>query len=137
MEAKQRTKCLVTAQLTIDLVKVSIAYLQDSDEPIMPGDVLLVMALVVSEMEGRYMSAAKAAAYIGMPRPTAVRRLESLRERGMVVMHPNRRWQAKILTPDKMRTCITVVDEKIRLIHKVSADLSKMDSQPVATRYEA
>ncbi|EHP42310.1 hypothetical protein OR16_15314 [Cupriavidus basilensis OR16] len=48
------------------------------------GDVLLVCAVAVGDLEGKPMTAWKLAAYVGMPRPTIVRRLARMARAGLV-----------------------------------------------------
>jgi hypothetical protein len=47
-------------------------------------DLLLVAAVFVGQEEGKTMPAAKFAAYAGLPRPTAVRKLKELEAAGIV-----------------------------------------------------
>lgn len=48
------------------------------------GDLLLRASIYVSTIEGHLMTAAKLATFVGIPRPTVVRRLRALERRGVI-----------------------------------------------------
>lgn len=48
------------------------------------GDMLIRSAIYLSTIEGQPMTAAKLATYVGIPRPTVIRRLRALERRGIV-----------------------------------------------------
>lgn len=48
------------------------------------GDMLIRSAVYLSTIEGQPMTAAKLATYVGIPRPTVIRRLRRLERRGIV-----------------------------------------------------
>lgn len=55
-------------------------------------DLLLMCAVYVGQVEGKPMTAAKLAAYAGMARPTAIRKLGELQARGLVQPLDRRRY---------------------------------------------
>lgn len=48
------------------------------------GDVLLLVAVAIGDMEGKPMAAYKLAGYAGMPRGTVIRRLARMAHSGLV-----------------------------------------------------
>jgi DNA-binding IclR family transcriptional regulator len=90
-------------------------------------DVLLCAALFIGQYEGRPMTAAKIAAYIGMPRPSAIRKLEGLMVRGIVTQSAAKHW---VIASDKREIearANIVVPAVCRRIAKATAELSKLD----------
>ena len=67
------------------------------------GDLLIRAAIYLGTIEGRPMKSAKLAAYVGIPRPTVVRRLRSLERRGLVELR-DKKW----------RTPLRLVDQRSR-----------------------
>lgn len=61
------------------------------------GDLLIRAAVYLGTIEGRPMTPTKLAAYIGIPRPTVLRRLQAMERRGLVD-HRGRAW----FTPSKL-----------------------------------
>ena len=47
-------------------------------------DLLLIAAVFIGQSEGKPMTAAKLAEYVGLPRPTAIRKLKRFQVRGTV-----------------------------------------------------
>lgn len=93
-------------------------------------DVLLVIAIFIGQAERRPMTAAKLADYAGMPRATVVRKLRELKARGLVELTdghatlPTEKLNAPGLTD--------AVAQAAREIHRLAANLSKMDAEPIA-----
>ena len=56
------------------------------------GDVLLLAAVAIGDMEQRPMTAYKLAAYVGMPRGTVLRRLARMARAGLVARDGRRRY---------------------------------------------
>lgn len=126
--ARQRIEL---TKLAIWLVRyVSVQYMGDERFGASSGDVMLCCAIFVGQAEGRPMTAGKLADYIGMPRPTVVRRLGVLDKRGLVEVVDGKAF----LPLEKLNRphLITTLDDVSKRIHRASAVLSKMDSKPIA-----
>jgi hypothetical protein len=122
----------ITARLTIDLIRANIvAYKEGTDFDASASEVLLGAALFVGQAEGRPMTAAKAAAYIGMPRATAVRKLNEMKAAGVADVTPDGRHWRLVFDANGERTKRTadLIEEKARAIHKAALELSKMDAK--------
>ncbi|WP_144061890.1 helix-turn-helix domain-containing protein [Ralstonia pseudosolanacearum] len=63
---------------------LSIALLRERRFASRAGDVLLLVGVVIGDLEHRPMTAYKLAQYIGMPRPTVIRRLARMARDGLV-----------------------------------------------------
>lgn len=57
------------------------------------ADVLLICAVAIGDLEARPMTAFKLAQYIGMPRPTVVRKLARMARAGLVVRDGRGRYE--------------------------------------------
>ncbi|MDK3021720.1 helix-turn-helix domain-containing protein [Cupriavidus taiwanensis] len=84
---------------------ISIALLGQHRFASHAGDVLLLCAVAVGHGEGKPMTAHKLAGYVGMPRPTAVRRLRHLEAMRLVQRGDGGRYQ---LTDEGMRRVVAV-----------------------------
>lgn len=118
-------------KLVVWLVRyVCVQYMGDEKFGASSGDVVLCCAVFIGQAEGRPMTPAKIAEYIGMPRPTVIRRLKALEERGLIEITGG-----KAICPlEKLNRphLITTLDDVSRRIHRASVCLSKMDSNPIA-----
>lgn len=83
-----------------DTRELSFALLRERRFASHAGDVLLLCAVAVGHGEGKPMTAHKLAGYVGMPRPTAVRRLQHLCALGLVQRGDGGRFR---LTDEGMR----------------------------------
>ncbi|MGA4421490.1 helix-turn-helix domain-containing protein [Ralstonia nicotianae] len=63
---------------------LSIALLREPKFASRAGDVLLLVGVAIGDAEGKPMTAYKLAQYIGMPRPTVIRRLARMARAGLV-----------------------------------------------------
>ncbi|WP_167810498.1 helix-turn-helix domain-containing protein [Ralstonia pseudosolanacearum] len=63
---------------------LSIALLRERRFASRAGDVLLLVGVAIGDAEGKPMTAYKLAQYIGMPRPTVIRRLARMARDGLV-----------------------------------------------------
>lgn len=118
-------------KLLIWLVRyVCVEYMRDEKFGASSGDVVLCCAIFVGQVERRPMTAGKLADYIGMPRPTVVRRLEALEKRHLVEVVGGKAH----LTIDSVNDdgLMATVPGLIQRIHRASVLLSKMDSNPIA-----
>jgi DNA-binding IclR family transcriptional regulator len=68
---------------------LSLALLRERRFAARAGDVLLLVGVAIGDAEGKPMTAHKLEGYVGMPRPTIVRRLASL-ERACLVARDGR-----------------------------------------------
>jgi hypothetical protein len=127
----KRTQAVVIARLTVELVRTSILEFGKAGMRLTAGEALLGAAIFMAQVQGRPMTAAKAAAYVGLPRPTAVRRLEDMRARGILEVQGGL-WRASPASPALTETIARVIEVKTVLIKKAAAELSKMDSRTVA-----
>ena len=127
--AKQRAE---VAKLLIWLMRyVCIEYMNEEMFGAASGDVLLCCAIFVGQVELRPMTPGKLADYIGMPRPTVIRRLKALVKRELVEMSPDGKASLTInsLNHDQL---VATVPGLLQRIHRAAAVLSKMDSKPIA-----
>jgi DNA-binding IclR family transcriptional regulator len=95
-------------------------------------DVLLCAAVYIGQCEGRLMTAGKLAEYIGMPRPTAFRKLHTLKERGVLDVSKSGRWCVSNNLPEISAKISRSVDALVPIIHRAAAELSKLDAKPIA-----
>lgn len=100
-------------------------------------EVMLCAAVYIGHHEGRPMSAAKLADYIGMPRPTVIRKLADLELRGLVKPDAARRWHIATDSPDVAAKVASVIDVLLPLIHKTATSLSRLDGGAIAPRESA
>lgn len=86
------------------------------------GYLLIAAAVYIGTIEGRPMTAAKIAAFIGMPRPTVIRRLSDLCDHGVV-----ERVRSTYRTPQKRveRTRRRSHAALVRLVRAACEELSK------------
>lgn len=94
-------------------------------------DVLLTMAILVGQLEGRTLTAGKLATFAGIPRPTVIRKLQRLEERGLVVRLANGTFKvsaARLNSPEGLRAHMQLR----ALVKATAAQLSKLDSKPIA-----
>lgn len=89
-------------------------------------DVVLCCAVFIGQVEGRPMTAGKVADYVGIPRPTVVRKLRALVQAGVVTAGCRGRFSLSndVLALDAVADSIV---SNIRLIHSAAGKLSKMD----------
>lgn len=98
------------------------------------ADVILVCAVFIGHTDGRPMTAGKLAAYVGMPRPTAVRRLQELMTRGIVRQDASKRWRLETAESDRRSLIDRVIVANLQHIRKAMDALSKMDGIDIAQR---
>ncbi|NVH69332.1 helix-turn-helix transcriptional regulator [Burkholderia pseudomallei] len=73
--------------------QLSIALLRERRFASRAGDVLLLVGVAIGDLEARPMTAFKLAQYIGMPRPTVIRRLARMARAGLVVRDGRGRYE--------------------------------------------
>lgn len=84
------------------------------------GDLLLRAAIYVGTVEGRPLTAAKLATYVGMSRPTVVRHLRAL-ERGGMVVRNGRTWSTTKKLVERRRQ--QEFSQIIRIVHNANERL--------------
>jgi hypothetical protein len=95
-------------------------------------DVMLCAAVWIGHAESRPMTAAKIAAYIGMPRPSVVRKLAGLQKRGIVQQGDKGQW--RMVPRDEYAS---MNDASKSHIHRAASNLSILDAQPIADRFQS
>jgi DNA-binding IclR family transcriptional regulator len=96
------------------------------------ADIILFCAVLIGHAEGRPMTAGKIAAYVGMPRPTAVRRLQEMMGKGIIRHDARKRW-TMLTTQSARRDLIdSVIVANTQHIRRAVEALSKMDGIDVA-----
>jgi DNA-binding transcriptional ArsR family regulator len=95
------------------------------------GDVLIGIAIWIAQKEGRPLTAAKLADYIGMPRPTVIRRLNELMAAGIVVRDEVGRWITGTQGGNDKKVQ-GVIDANLLRFHRTCEIVSKLDKKPVA-----
>lgn len=128
---------LVMSRLMLKLVQVvAFSYVGSALFGSEAGDVLLLVAIFVGQAERRPMTAAKLAEYVGIPRPTVVRRLRALQEAGLIHLDAS-----GAATCDIARLNTAAMDDAtqqaIRAVHNAAAELSKMDAKGIADHESA
>lgn len=127
----------VVARLLLDIFQTTVGGMELAGSPD-PSctDIILFCAVMIGHAEGRPMTAAKLAEYVGMARPTAIRRLQELMAVGVVDQDSRKRW--KMRTGDQARRDLidSVIVANAQHIRKAMAALSKMDAQVVASHYD-
>lgn len=88
-------------------------------------DVMLFCAVFMAQIEGRPMTATKLAHYVGMPRPTVVRKLREMEREGVIAISDS--GHATVTDPQDLNVHLAALSSEARLIHQASAKLSKMD----------
>ncbi|KWC93532.1 hypothetical protein WL57_05335 [Burkholderia cepacia] len=67
-----------------DMRQLTIALLRERRFASSAGDALLLVGVAIGDLEAKPMTAFKLAQYIGMPRPTVVRKLARMARAGLV-----------------------------------------------------
>lgn len=91
------------------------------------ADAILLASVFIGHMDGKPMTASKLAMFAGIPRPTVIRKLQSLKRDGFVFIDGRGRVTInteKIQADDGE----AAVKSMARLINRTAAKLSKMDT---------
>lgn len=88
---------------------------------------VITMAVSLGQLEGRPMSASKIAGYVGIPRTTVLRKLQALVAAGLVVRGTRGAYAFGPAAIDRPQV-LQFITGAIRLIHRASAELSKLDA---------
>jgi len=126
---------LITARLLIDLLRCVTEELIEVRGIAAGADVaILGAALYIANAEGRPMTATKIAAYIGMPRPTVIRKLEQMKSIGRAVQDTEKRWRLAVENGDVRAASIAITSRQLKLVRKASTELSNLDTTRIATQ---
>lgn len=131
-EIKMAQQRLIISRLTMKLGRKLTAALLGVDETFdNVQDFVLVKAVFICQLEGRPLTAAKLAAYVGMARPTVVRRMQALVDRGTVLRDDS----GKFTVPDDSMNrpeAVACLHSAMEAVKEAAAELSKMDAAQVA-----
>lgn len=131
--AAQNLAGLVIARHILDVMKAAaLVFLGTEYGASAADEVMLCAAVYVGQAEGRMMTAGKLAEYVGMPRPTVVRKLRGLKQRGVVDCTASGHWGLATYSPEIASRLQGGIDALLPLIHKASAKLSKLDGGRIA-----
>lgn len=110
----------------------SVAYLGESLYGIHVDEVILCCCVALGQLEGRPMNASELSAYAGMPRTTVLRKMAVLKKRGFIAEEKHGKFS--VLNPDKAnrKELIALMAAHVKLIHKASRELSKLDTKTFA-----
>lgn len=109
---------VIISTLLIDLMRTTVElFLRERGAARFADDALLCTAMFLGQAEGKPMTAAKIAEYIGMPRPSAIRKLQALEARGVVEKAAGGKWRIPIERADideRVTACTTAQMANIR-----------------------
>lgn len=130
---KRTENGIIISRLMIDMMRTSVAiFLQQDNATTYSDELMMCAAIFIGQAEGKPFTAGKIASYIGMPRPTVVRKLHSLCRRGFIVRSDGKRWSIALDRDDISAR----VNNNIKLlgnhIQRAASDLSRLDSLPIA-----
>jgi hypothetical protein len=132
--AKREAGGLILARFMMQIMKVNASILLGSDTSASEaGDILICVAIWMAQVENRPMTANKLAAYIGMPRPTVIRRLRELKARNLVI-DVDTKWRLNLEADDNDQKVAAIIDANLQHMRDACQKLSKVDSRPVAAR---
>ena len=130
-----RAKREMMARLILTSLRmITEEYLQEPRLASVSDVALLLLAIRLAQLQGRPLTPAKAAQYVGIPRATALRKLKDLEARGLVSL--TRDGNCLMIPEDRlgsegMQQAVAKIE---RMIHETSAALSKMDTRTLASR---
>lgn len=120
----------VVLKMTIEIVvALCKAYFDEKRPSDRANDMLICAALIVGQVEGHPLNASKVAGWVGMARPTVIRRLESLERRG-IVERIGKRFKVRQEVANNERV-LSVGIEARGLIVDAAAKLSKLDTKAI------
>ena len=126
MPRSLKPQWLVAAKLTLDLVKSGSQFCGEDVFEASVRDLLLYLAIYIGHAEKRPMSSGKLSEYIGMPRPTVIRRLSELQRVGVIAKTSTGLW---CLADGERGEALmkNMFSEKLKHIHSATRRLSIMD----------
>jgi hypothetical protein len=136
MRKSTHVRGAIPARLIIDLMhSVSENFLGESNAAAVSCDiVMLCAAMFVGQDEGFPLNASKLAEYIGMPRPSVIRKLRLLHKRGIVAKSSRLEWRVAVEHSDLRRRVDRTCEVNARLVMRAARDLSKLDTMAIAGR---
>lgn len=128
-----KTKHIYIGKLTIDLLRdgarLQQNFLQHQEDHwgTVVDLMMIELALIIGQVDEKPMSATKVSQYIGIPRPSVIRKINQLVESGMVERLPTNKFR---VSPSYLRSrqFYSVIEQSERLIHRTAVILSKMDT---------
>lgn len=125
---------VVVARLTIDILIASAVFLDQDVFDVSARDILICLAVYIGHAEHRPMTAANIAEIVGIPRPTVIRRLASLRVGGFVEKLDSGRWIIADRGGRHTKTAAKIFAISAQHIHNAASELSKLDKVNIAPR---
>ena len=119
---------LVISRLALDLLRLNYQTIFGVETfGSRAADGLLLTAVFVGQAEGRPMTASKIAVYAGVPRPSAIRRLDAMGRDGLVLRAANGTYVLEMsrFSGEALESAVTA---SIQMIIRAGLALSKMDS---------
>lgn len=123
---KQRE--LVTKMVLEILRLISTEVLKTPEGVLDFPDLILCMALLMAQAQGKPMSPAKAGQYVGIPRATAVRRIAGLQAMGVVEIDPDTNKVSVSIPLLNAYDSLKVTGKIQGLIHSTCLDLTRLDT---------
>lgn len=124
---------LAICKLWLDAIRDLVGVHFDHDQfGAAAGELMLCIAVLIGQLEGRPMSVSKLATYTGVPRVTAIRKLRSLHERKII----SRAESGHYMIDTKRMNGRKAIAVALRNIHRVrvtAEKLSKLDSGEIAS----
>lgn len=131
-KAAQYEYGLVTARLVLDIMRcVSVVFLSEDSAALSYDVSLISVGLFIGQAEGRPMTASKLASYIGMPRPTLIRKLRKMQRDG-IAKPALKGWRINTDNPLVQVRLDACKAETLQLLRKATAELSRLDSAAIA-----
>lgn len=130
---KRSASGVIISRLMIDMMRTSVLnFLQEENATTFSDDLMMCAAIFIGQAEGKPFTAGKIASYIGMPRPTAVRKLVSLQVRGFIKSADGKRWCIDLDAPDIATRVNRNIAALQKNIHKAAEELSRLDTHAIA-----
>jgi DNA-binding transcriptional ArsR family regulator len=132
MRTVRREEGLIASKLLLDLVRTAVAlFLLDEHAASVCDELLICSAVFIGHAEGRALTAGKIADYIGMPRPTVIRKLQALEARGVVEQAKSKTYRIAMQNGDVRERVNAAIRACTQHIHRASAELSRLDSAAI------
>lgn len=121
---------LIFCRLIVDLLKTAGTPMEGG-QGVSVDLALICSAVFIGQAEGRPMTAGKLAAYIGIPRPTIIRKLQLLHTRGIVAQVAGGGWRIVGERPDIATNLDRIIEENSRTVRRACEQLSKLDNAAI------